>query len=199
MNDNGTKKYFGKSHSDYVTDVLSRETQSFIDASVRAGKPFFAYVAPKAPHEPATPAPRHAQRLQRREGSALALLQRERRSDKPPSIRSLPLLGATQIAQIDALHEKRVESLQSVDELVEAVVNKLRNEGALDNTYVVFTSDNGFHHGEHRIKSGKYKPYEESIRMPLLVRGPGVQAGSYHQQANPQHRLLARRLRTSRV
>jgi N-acetylglucosamine-6-sulfatase len=66
--------------------------------------------------------------------------------------------------------------LQSVDELVAAVVGKLQNEGVLDNTYVVFTSDNGFHHGEHRIKSGKSKPYEEDVRMPLLVRGPGVQA-----------------------
>jgi N-acetylglucosamine-6-sulfatase len=70
------------------------------------------------------------------------------------------------------------ESLQSVDELVEAVVNKLQNVGALDNTYVVFTSDNGYHHGEHRIILSKGKPYEESIRMPLIVRGPGVQAGS---------------------
>ena len=100
------------------------------------------------------------------------------------------MLSTTQIAQIDTLHEKRVESLQSVDELVEAVVGKLQNEGALDNTYVVFTSDNGYHHGEHRIKSGKEKPYEESIRMPLLIRGPGVQAGTAYRQANPKHRLL---------
>ena len=99
-------------------------------------------------------------------------------SDKPPSIRSLPMLSPTQIAEIDAHHEKRVESLQSVDDLVAAVVNKLDNVGALNTTYVVFTSDNGWHHGEHRIKSGKGKPYEESIRMPLLVRGPGVQAGT---------------------
>jgi N-acetylglucosamine-6-sulfatase len=61
---------------------------------------------------------------------------------------------------------------------VEAVVTKLRNVGALENTYVVFTSDNGWHHGEHRIFNGKRQPYEESARVPLLVRGPGVGAGS---------------------
>jgi N-acetylglucosamine-6-sulfatase len=62
--------------------------------------------------------------------------------------------------------------------LVEAVVNKLHSRGALGNTYVVFTSDNGMHFGEHRIPFGKGRPYEESIRMPLLVRGPGVRMGS---------------------
>src|SRR5919107_1792606 len=170
--------FFGKYESDYATDVLSRETQSFIDASVVANKPFLAYVAPKPPHEPAVPAPRHINTFNGEKAPRLSSFNESDVSDKPPSIRSLPVLSPTQIAEIDAHHEKRVESLQSVDELVEAVVNKLQNVGALDNTYVVFTSDNGYHHGEHRIILSKGKPYEESIRMPLIVRGPGVQAGS---------------------
>lgn len=178
VNDNGTRNFFGNSESDYSTDVFSRETQSFIGDSVVAGKPFFAYVAPKPPHEPATPAPRHAHAFDGEKAPRLPSFDERDVSDKPPSIRSLSLLSSTQIAQIDTLHEKRVESLQSVDELVEAVVGKLQNERVLDNTYVVFTSDNGYHHGEHRIKSGKAKPYEESIRMPLLIRGPSVQAGT---------------------
>ena len=178
VNDNGTRKYFPKSNTNYVTDVLSRETRFFIGDSVGAGKPFFAYIAPKPPHEPAVPAPRHANAFNGEKAPRLGSFNESDVSDKPPSIRSLSLLSTTQIAQIDALHEKRVESLQSVDELVQALVGKLQNEGVLDNTYVVFTSDNGFHHGEHRIKSGKEKPYEESIRMPLLIRGPSVQAGT---------------------
>ena len=178
VNDNGTQRYFGNSESDYATDVLSRETQSFMDASVVANNPFLAYVAPKPPHEPAVPAPRDVNTFNGEKAPRLLSFNESDVSDKPPSIRSLPLLGPTQIAEIDTHHEKRVESLQSVDDLVEAVVNKLQNVGALDTTYVVFTSDNGWHHGEHRIKSGKAKPYEESIRMPLLIRGPGVQAGT---------------------
>ena len=71
-----------------------------------------------------------------------------------------------------------METLQAVDDLVKAVVNKLRSVGALGNTYVVFTSDNGQELGEHRIWYGKDQPYEESIHMPLLVRGPGVRVGS---------------------
>jgi N-acetylglucosamine-6-sulfatase len=178
VNDNGTRRFFGNSDSDYVTDVLSRESQSFIDASVGAGKPFFAYVAPKAPHEPAIPAPRHEHAFDGEKVPRLPSSNESDVSDKPPSIRSLPLLSQTQIAEIDAHHERRVESLQSVDDLVEAIVNTLQSNGALDSTYVMFTSDNGWHHGEHRIKSGKGMPYEESIRVPLIVRGPGVQAGT---------------------
>jgi arylsulfatase A-like enzyme len=178
VNDNGTQKYFGKSESDYATDVLSRETQSFIDASVGVGKPFFAYVAPKPPHEPSIAAPRHVNTFNGEKAPRLDSFNEEDVRDKPPSIRSLPSLSQTQVAQIDSHHEKRVESLQSVDDLVEAVLGKLQSNGALQNTYVVFTSDNGYHHGEHRIKAGKNKPYEESIRVPLLVRGPGVQAST---------------------
>ena len=178
VNDNGTQKFFGSSESDYATDVLSRETQSFIDASVVANKPFLAYVAPKPPHEPAVPAPRHVNTFNGEKAPRLPSFNEIDVSDKPPSIQSLSPLTATQIAEIDAHHEKRVESLQSVDDLVAAVVGKLGAQGVLSNTYIVFTSDNGWHHGEHRIKSGKSKPYEESIRMPLLVRGPGVQAGT---------------------
>jgi N-acetylglucosamine-6-sulfatase len=178
VNDNGTRKFFGSSAGDYSTDVFKRETRSFIDASVVAGKPFFAYVVPKAPHEPTIPAPRHANAFDGAQAPRLASFNEQDVGDKPPWIQSNPTLTATAIARIDARHEKRAESLQAVDELVEAVINKLRNVGALDNTYVVFTSDNGWHHGEHRIRSAKNQPYEESIRAPLLIRGPGVQAGT---------------------
>jgi N-acetylglucosamine-6-sulfatase len=178
VNDNDTTKYFGTRESDYITDVLRRETQSFIAASDVAGKPFFAYVAPRAPHEPAIPAPRHEHAFDGVEAPRLPSFDESDMSDKPPWLQSRQVASQTQIAEIDARHEGRVESLQAVDDLVAAVVNKLQNLGALDNTYVVFTSDNGWYHDEHRIKQGKYHPYEEGIRMPLLVRGPGVQAGT---------------------
>jgi arylsulfatase A-like enzyme len=99
-------------------------------------------------------------------------------SDKPPWIQSLRRLTSTDIANIDQRHENRVESLQAVDDLVAAVVSKLAAEDVLSNTYIVFTSDNGFHHGEHRIQQGKGRPYEEDIRVPLVIRGPAVQRHS---------------------
>jgi N-acetylglucosamine-6-sulfatase len=139
VNDNGTIKHFGTINRDYSTDVLKRNVLEFIGANAAQGKPFFAYVAPYAPHGPVTPAPR------------------DRHTFDP---------------------ENRVESLQAVDDLVTTVVRKLGEQRMLSNTYIVFTSDNGFHHGEHRIQRDKGRPYEESARVPLVVRGPGVAAGS---------------------
>jgi N-acetylglucosamine-6-sulfatase len=68
--------------------------------------------------------------------------------------------------------------LQALDDLVEGIVTKLQNREQLSNTYIVFTSDNGYHLGEHLITQGKGRPYEEDIHMPLVIRGPGVAAGS---------------------
>lgn len=178
VNDNGTKRRYGSSSSDYATDVLSRETGEFIGASVTQRKPFFAYVTPKAPHEPATPAPRHEHAYDGVRAPRPPSFNEKDVSDKPPWIRQLPRLSPQEQAQIDRRHELRAESLLALDDLVEAVVNRLRSSGQLDNTYIFFTSDNGWHEGEHRVAKGKGRPYEEDVRVPLLVRGPGIAADS---------------------
>jgi N-acetylglucosamine-6-sulfatase len=178
VNDNGTIRHFGASSSDYHTDVLSSQTQSFIGTSVAGGEPFFAYVAPIAPHTPTTPAPRDLRTYDGVKAPRPPSFNELDVSGKPFWIQSLSRLTTYQTAQIDAHHEARAETLQAVDDLVEGVVNKLTNTGMLSNTYVFLTSDNGWHHGEHRIREGKWRPYEEDIHMPLLVRGPGVAAGS---------------------
>src|SRR5215204_3084047 len=178
-NDQGTITHFGTTASDYQTDVLSKKTKTFISYSASLGKPFFAYVAPKAPHEPATPAPRYVHTIYDGvKAPRLPSFNEADVSDKPPWIRQLPRLSDAAKAAIDNRHEKRVETLQGVDDLVEGVVNSLNNAGVMNNTYVFFTSDNGWHHGEHRIPNGKWRPYEEDIHMPLLVRGPDPAAGS---------------------
>ena len=65
-----------------------------------------------------------------------------------------------------------------IDEGVREIVRELRRGDELRETYVIFTSDNGFFHGEHRIRAGKFDVYEPSIRIPLLLRGPGVPRGA---------------------
>jgi N-acetylglucosamine-6-sulfatase len=177
-NDDGTIKHFGTSDSDYRTDVIKRKTKEFIGDSATQGRPFFAYVAPKGPHPPATPAPRDLHTYDGLKAPRLPSFDEADVSDKPSWIRQLPRLNARAKARIDNSAENRAESLQAVDDLVEEVVGKLQNAGVMGNTYVFFTSDNGFDHGEHRITDGKARPYEEDIHMPLLVRGPGVAAGS---------------------
>jgi N-acetylglucosamine-6-sulfatase len=175
INNNGTETHFGTSDSDYKTDVLRLQTQSFI--ANNATQPFFAYVAPNAPHHPSTPAPRHAHTFDGEKAPRLPSFNEQNVSDKPSWIRQMSKLTATQIAGIDNRHENRVESLQAVDGLVEGVVNSLNQAGVMNNTYIFFTSDNGWFHGEHRVPSEKYRPYEEDIRVPLVVRGPGVAPG----------------------
>ncbi len=177
-NDDGTIRHFGATEHDYQTDVVRRQTVRFIDGSVGLGKPFFAYVSPTAPHSRAIPAPRHRHAFDGEKALRLPSFNEKNVSDKPPWIQQRPLLNYDQIDDIDARHERRAETLRALDELVEGVVDKLKSERALSNTYVIFTSDNGWQEGEHRIPSDKGHPYDESVHMPLLIRGPGVQAGS---------------------
>jgi N-acetylglucosamine-6-sulfatase len=178
VNDNGTIVHYGSEESDYSTDVLSEQTQQFIEESVAQRKPFFAYVAPKAPHELATAAPRDLHTYDGEKAPRPPSFNEDDVSDKPPWISNLPPLSDRRIKQIDTRQENRAETLQALDDLVEGVVNKLKSDGVLNNTYIFFTSDNGWESGEHRIPERKSRPYEESIHMPLLVRGPGVAAGS---------------------
>jgi len=77
------------------------------------------------------------------------------------------------------MYQQRLESLLAVDEAVVRIVAALRASGELDRTLIAFTADNGFHHGEHRVPSGKVLLYEPSIRVPLILRGPGVPKGRH--------------------
>jgi arylsulfatase A-like enzyme len=103
-------------------------------------------------------------------------------ADKPPHIRKLPRLGPAKKDLILRTYRARLESLQAVDELVGRLVDTLEETGQLGHTVVIFTSDNGFFLGEHRIVDGKLLPYEESIRVPLIVRGGGFPAGHTAEQ-----------------
>jgi N-acetylglucosamine-6-sulfatase len=184
INDDGKTKQYGSSSTDYEVDVIAEQAETFIDTSATAGVPFFAYVAPIAPHieeglgQP-VPAPRHEHTIYDGLKVPRTLSYNEQDvSDKPSWIRKAPTLTTTQQAEIDVRHENRAESLQSVDDLVAEVVGKLSEKNVLGNTYIFFASDNGFHEGEHRLKTGKWRPYEEDIHMPLLVRGPDPAVGA---------------------
>jgi Sulfatase/Domain of unknown function (DUF4976) len=98
-------------------------------------------------------------------------------SDKPAAIQRRAPIGVATAAAIQEGYQQRLESLLAVDEAVASIVGTLRAMGELDDTLILFTSDNGFFHGEHRVPQGKVLPYEPSIRLPLLMRGPGVPAG----------------------
>jgi N-acetylglucosamine-6-sulfatase len=86
-------------------------------------------------------------------------------------------LSPEQKGYMNELHRKRLQSMLAVDDMIGDLIKSLHESGELDNTYIFFTSDNGFHLGQHRLGAGKWTPYEEDIRVPLIVRGPGVPEG----------------------
>jgi N-acetylglucosamine-6-sulfatase len=177
INDDGRIINYGSATADYETDGIAKRAKTFIGATAKAGVPFFAYVAPRAPHSPATPAKRDEHTYDGLKAPRLPSFDEKNVADKPPWIRKLPRLSDAKEAKIDSRAEKRAETLQSLDDLVAGIVDRLNDSRVLSNTYIFFTSDNGWHGGEHRIPKEKWRPYEEDIHMPLLVRGPGVKVG----------------------
>lgn len=177
LNENGRLVEYGSRPEDYFTDAAGRKAADFVRASVREGKPFFLYLATYAPHAPATPAPRHANLFANATVPKPPSFNETDVSDKPEWIRSRPQLSPEQVAQMDEHYRNRLRSLQAVDDLIGRLIATLREAGQLDRTYIFFTSDNGFHMGEHRLPAGKNTAYDEDLRVPLIVRGPSVPAG----------------------
>jgi N-acetylglucosamine-6-sulfatase len=195
FNENGNLVSFGNAASDYKTDVESRLAVDLIARQAADPRPFFMWVAFLAPHSGGprdaddpnglatpSPAPRHKNRFANEPLPAPASLNEADVSDKPATIRNRPLLTPARLRAIRENYQQRLESLLAVDEAVAQIVNELARTGKLDSTYIIFTSDNGFFHGEHRVAAGKVLLYEPSIRVPLIVRGPGIPAGQRRSQ-----------------
>ncbi len=179
LNQNGKEVQYRRQPSDYGTDVYMRLAKDFINQAAQKQMPFFAYLAVYAPHQPATAAPQDEQAFPGLQAPRTDAFDEADVSDKPLFIRSLPLLTPREIGNIDNLYRRRAQSLQAVDRGVADLISQLQQNGQLDNTYVIFTSDNGFHLGEHRMPAGKQTAYETDIHLPLYVRGPGVAPGSH--------------------
>jgi N-acetylglucosamine-6-sulfatase len=154
----------------YSTDFLAQEALSFLAAAPR---PFFLYLAPYAPHAAATPAERHASAFPNVPRWRPQSYNEEDVSDKPPWVRATPELGRAKRASIDGLRTRQLRSLLAVDEAIAALLQSLSESGELANTVFVLMSDNGLFWGEHRL-TGKRYPYEESIRVPFVIRYDGL-------------------------
>jgi N-acetylglucosamine-6-sulfatase len=194
LNENGTVRRYGTSADDYQTDVLARKASGFVSEAARKQDPFLLVVAPTAPHKESdtrvgpSPAPARDPRPAPRHQGAFS----HEPLPRPPSFADTQLADQPLARRLVAKYEgkphglevpelrdgyrSRLESLLSVDDLVGRVLAELRRSGELDRTLVIFTSDQGFVLGEHGLV-GKQLPYEESVRIPLVVRGPGIDAG----------------------
>ena len=191
--DDGTLVEFGHDPSDYQTDVFTDRAQRFVGRSVKVGKPFFLTVATLAPHgEPRRthhhkwpspqPAPRDKNNYAHAKLRKPPSFDEARIGDKPPFLRS-PRLKPGHLRNLRHRERSRLPSLGAVDDMVGKLVRELRETGELDETYIMFTSDNGYLLGEHRT-NGKAILWEEAMRVPMLMRGPGIPAGVKPEQVS---------------
>lgn len=178
MNENGRIVAYGSEPGDYLTDVLAAKAADFVTQASADGTPFFLYLAPRAPHGPTTPARRHDGAFAGATAPRPPSWNEADVSDKPNFVRANAEFDDRVAASIDREYQLRRESMLAVDEMVAKLVETLERAGTLDQTYILFASDNGFHLGEHRLPSRKGTPYDEVIRIPLVVRGPGVPHGA---------------------
>jgi N-acetylglucosamine-6-sulfatase len=178
LDENGVDKSY--SSDDYSTNVYSDLAVERIDHHLASfpDNPLYMQVQFFAPHDPATPDPKYANAFATAPLPIDPSFNEKNVKDKPAWIRRISRFGPGLISKIQTRYQHRLETLLSVDDAVERIVNDLQSRGVLDNTYLIFTSDQGLMQGQHRLHQGKFVPYDPSTQVPLLIRGPGIPAGS---------------------
>ncbi|KAF9429661.1 hypothetical protein BGZ94_009938 [Podila epigama] len=171
----------------YQTDIISDKSIEILDGLAKnKSNPFLFVISPTAPHDevwftpegqfkftPPVPAKRHEHLFQDLKAPRTPSFNPDKQ-DKVAWLKDLPQLNETEVERIDAKYRARLQSLQATDELVERVIQRLEANGQLENTYIVYTTDNGYHLGTHRMFAGKQTAYEEDTNIPFIIRGPGI-------------------------
>lgn len=175
INMNGKKVKHGFDYyKDYYPDLITNDSISFLQTSKKINKPFMLTMSFPAPHGPEDSAPQYNHMFFN------ATTHRTPSYDHAPNPDKQWILKVTQKMEdihkdfTDLLMTKRLQTLQSVDAAVDKIINELKVLGELDNTYIIYTSDHGYHLGQFGLIKGKSFPFEFDIRVPFLVRGPGV-------------------------
>jgi arylsulfatase A-like enzyme len=190
LNENGTLVSYGHNAYDYQTDVIAAKGEAFIRSS---DGPFFMLLESIAPHGThgdddddtgfkgfPDAAPRHIGAMDRLKLRRTPDFNEKHIKDKPAAFqRQVPEFKDPGV--VEASYRRRREAMLAVDDMIKRVVDTLEETGKLDNTYIIVTSDNGYSQGAHRWQ-GKIVLYEESIRVPLVVVGPGVPQGETRDQ-----------------
>ncbi|MDQ3731218.1 MAG: sulfatase [Pseudomonadota bacterium] len=187
INDNGTLVTYGTAKQHYQTDVLAARAVATINEAARSVQPFFLSIATLAPHREVKefgprPAPRHLGAFNSEPLPKPPSFNEAEVSDKPGFVRNQPLGTPSEFQEVTTVYRARLATLLAVDDLLERVVNQLSRAGVLGNTVLIFTSDNGYLLGEHRLALTKNKVYEEAARVPLLIRGGGFSKGAITSQ-----------------
>ena len=160
----------------YLHSLMAHEAADTI-ASTPSDTPLFLYMAPFGPHEPAAPAPVDRGKFKHIDPYRPPNYNEADVSDKPDFIQRRPQYTPDEQTAIDKFRIDQLETQQSEDRMVASVVNSLKTAGRLNNTFILFMTDNGILWGEHRWDA-KEVPYDEAIRTPFIVRYDPLTAGA---------------------
>ncbi len=176
MNSDARVSTYGFEPGVYLTDVLAQKGLRFIDQAAAGSQPFMLELATFAPHQPFTPAPRDLRDFPGLKAPRSPAFD-ARTTGAPAWLRDFASLDDAQLHKLNRQFRKRAQAVQAVDRMIGELETELRAKGLAQSTYLVFSSDNGLHMGEHRLMTGKLTAYDTDIRVPLIVAGPGVPAG----------------------
>lgn len=165
---NGTGRFYVE---EYLTDKMKNFAVDFM--RLNNDKPFFMTLATPACHAPFTPAKRHSQNFPNEKAVRNPSFNYSS-ENKHWIVTMPPKYLPTNISRLDLIQKKRLQTLLAVDEMVECLVEELKNLNIYSTTYIIFTSDNGYHIGQFGQPWDKRQPYQTDIKVPLFLSGPGI-------------------------